>query len=248
MGNLRTWSIALVAGAIVAVVAHERSGAQSAPQALQPPPVAAQPAYAAPARSAGTAAPAARVTGLPDFSDLVAENGAAVVNISVVEKVQKAAEMGEPADAGDPLSQFFRHFQGQIPERSAPAHGIGSGFIISPDGYVLTNAHVVADAATVTVKLTDRREFTAKVVGVDKRSDVALIKISAGGLPTVRFARPGVEAGTGPIRPAGAPASRPPDPTAPARAFASAGELDRRERLQRRAAFRGREFVVSDFL
>ena len=190
MGNLRTWSIALVAGAIVAVVAHERSGAQSAPQALQPPPVAAQPAYAAPARSAGTAAPAARVTGLPDFSDLVAENGAAVVNISVVEKVQKAAEMGEPADAGDPLSQFFRHFQGQIPERSAPAHGIGSGFIISPDGYVLTNAHVVADAATVTVKLTDRREFTAKVVGVDKRSDVALIKISAGGLPTVRFGDP----------------------------------------------------------
>jgi serine protease Do len=66
-------------------------------------------------------------------------------------------------------------------------HGIGSGFIVSPDGYVLTNAHVVNDASEVTVKLTDRREFTAKVVGVDKRSDVALIKIAATGLPTVRF-------------------------------------------------------------
>ena len=71
-----------------------------------------------------------------------------------------------------------------------PSHGIGSGFIVSPDGYVLTNAHVVADASEVTVKLTDRREFAAKVVGVDKRSDVALIKIPATGLPTVRFGDP----------------------------------------------------------
>ena len=68
-----------------------------------------------------------------------------------------------------------------------PAHGIGSGFIISADGYILTNAHVVADAAVVTVKLTDRREFSAKVVGVDRHSDVALIKIAATGLPAVRF-------------------------------------------------------------
>jgi len=187
MGNLRTWSIALVAGAMVALVVHERSGAESAPQALQSPIAAqTQPAYAA----SRPAPAAARVTGLPDFSDLVAENGAAVVNISVVEKVQKTADLGELADSGDPLSQFFRRFQGQIPEHSAPARGIGSGFIISPDGYVLTNAHVVADAATVTVKLTDRREITAKVVGVDKRSDVALIKISAIGLPTVRFGDP----------------------------------------------------------
>ena len=71
-----------------------------------------------------------------------------------------------------------------------PSHGIGSGFIVSADGYVLTNAHVVADASEVTVKLTDRREFAAKVIGVDKRSDVALIKIAATGLPTVRFGDP----------------------------------------------------------
>jgi serine protease Do len=132
------------------------------------------------------------VTGLPDFSGLVAENGAAVVNISVVEKPQKMAVPGnpsEPGDSEDPLSQFFRHFQMPAPgqQHAPPMHGIGSGFIVSPDGYVLTNAHVVDDSAEVTVKLTDRREFVAKVVGVDKRSDVALIKIAATGLPTVRF-------------------------------------------------------------
>ena len=76
------------------------------------------------------------------------------------------------------------------PEHMPPSHGIGSGFIVSSDGYVLTNAHVVADASEVTVKLTDRREFAAKVIGVDKRSDVALIKIPATGLPTVRFGDP----------------------------------------------------------
>jgi serine protease Do len=172
---------------MVALVVHERSGAESPPLPRQSPiATQTQPASVAsrPVRAG------ARVTGLPDFSDLVAENGAAVVNISVVEKVQRTADLGEFADSGDPLSQFFRRFQGQIPEHAAPAHGIGSGFIVSPDGYVLTNAHVVADAATVTVKLTDRREFTAKVVGVDKRSDVALIKINASGLPTVRFGDP----------------------------------------------------------
>jgi serine protease Do len=72
-------------------------------------------------------------------------------------------------------------------QHQAPSRGVGSGFIVSPDGYVLTNAHVVADASEVTVKLTDRREFVAKVIGVDQRSDVALIKIAASGLPTVRF-------------------------------------------------------------
>jgi serine protease Do len=76
------------------------------------------------------------------------------------------------------------------PERAPPGHGIGSGFIVSSDGYVLTNAHVVSDASEVTVKLTDRREFAAKVIGVDKRSDVALIKIAATGLPAVHFGDP----------------------------------------------------------
>jgi serine protease Do len=77
------------------------------------------------------------------------------------------------------------------PDRAPPSKGVGSGFIVSADGYVLTNAHVVADASEVTVTLTDRREFPAKVIGIDKASDVALIKIAASGLPTVRFGDPG---------------------------------------------------------
>ncbi len=177
MGSIRTWSLAAVAGIFVVVVAHQRSNADVG-SADAPAPVA---------QSSAAAAPAGRVTGLPDFSELVAENGAAVVNISVVEKPQKFPNMGDGDD--DPLSQFF-HRQMPNPEHMPPSHGIGSGFIISSDGYVLTNAHVVADASEVTVKLTDRREFAAKVIGVDKRSDVALIKIPATGLPTVRFGDP----------------------------------------------------------
>ena len=88
------------------------------------------------------------------------------------------------------MSQFFHRYQTPTPENAPPSHGIGSGFIITADGYVLTNAHVVADASEVTVKLTDRREFAAKVIGVDKRSDVALIKIAATGLPFVHFGDP----------------------------------------------------------
>jgi serine protease Do len=175
MGSIRTWSLAVVAGIFVMVVAHQRSNADAG--ASPPPPTAVAPIAAAPGR----------VTGLPDFSGLVAENGAAVVNISVVEKEQKGPAAGVPGEGDDPLSQFFHRFQMPAPEHMPPSKGIGSGFIISPDGYVLTNAHVVADASEVTVKLTDRREFAAKVIGVDKRSDVALIKIPATNLPSVRF-------------------------------------------------------------
>jgi len=180
MGSIRTWSLALIAGIFVVVVSHQRSHADAALAAPAAGAVAAQ------VSPPGTG-PAARVTGLPDFSGLVAENGAAVVNISVVEKAQKPGNFGEQGEADDPLSQFFRHYQMPAPRNAPPSHGIGSGFIVSSDGYVLTNAHVVDDASEVTVKLTDRREFVAKVIGVDKRSDVALIKIAATGLPTVRF-------------------------------------------------------------
>jgi serine protease Do len=180
MGSIRTWSLAVIAGIFVVVVAHQRSHADAGPAGPGSAP-ATVPLQATPAPSSG------RVTGLPDFSGLVSENGAAVVNISVVEKAQKTNNQGDPGEGDDPLSQFFRRYQMPSPEHAPPSHGIGSGFIISPDGYVLTNAHVVADASEVTVKLTDRREFVAKVIGVDKRSDVALIKIAASGLPTVRF-------------------------------------------------------------
>src|SRR6202012_5636923 len=136
-------------------------------------------------------APAGRVTGLPDFSGLVAEAGGAVVNVSVTEKPQKISGLPGQGDGDDPLSQFFRRFQqAPGPDRAPPSKGVGSGFVVSADGYVLTNAHVVADASEVTVTLTDRREFAAKVIGIDKASDVALIKIAATGLPTVRFGDP----------------------------------------------------------
>jgi serine protease Do len=181
MGSLRTWSLAMVAGILVMVVAHQRSNANAG----QPLPAAATVAALAPS------ATSARVTGLPDFSGLVAEAGNAVVNVSVTEKAQKIPGLPGQGDGDDPLSQFFRRFQGTPgPDRSPPTKGVGSGFIVSADGYVLTNAHVVADASEVTVTLTDRREFIAKVIGIDKASDVALIKIAASGLPTVRFGDP----------------------------------------------------------
>jgi serine protease Do len=174
MGSIRTWSLAAVAAVLVVVVVHQRSNAEADAPGL---------ATAAAVTPATPTNPPVHVTGLPDFSDLVAQNGASVVNISVVEKPEHGNDAGD-----DPLSQFFHHQMpnGRMPQMP-PAKGIGSGFIITPDGYILTNAHVVADAATVTVKLTDRREFVAKVIGVDKRSDIALIKIAATGLPAVRF-------------------------------------------------------------
>ena len=185
MGSLRTWSLALVAGIFVVVVAHQRSNANAGDGGTAP---------ASTAAAAVPTAPAGRVTGLPDFSGLVADNGAAVVNISVVEKPQQRSGGSPGGEEGgndeDPLSQFFHRFQMPNPEHMPPAHGIGSGFIVSADGYVLTNAHVVADASEVTVKLTDRREFRAKVIGVDKRSDVALIKIPGTDFPVVRFGDP----------------------------------------------------------
>ncbi len=185
MGNMRTWSLAAVAGIFVVVVAHQRSVADAplpVPGAMATVPGSPAPVPVSAASSSG------RVTGLPDFSGLVAESGPAVVNISVIEKPQKGLAAGDPGDNDDPMSQFFHGFPGPMaPHRMPPARGTGSGFIISADGYVLTNAHVVADASEVTVRLTDRREFPAKVVGVDKRSDIALIKIAATGLPTVHF-------------------------------------------------------------
>jgi serine protease Do len=144
----------------------------------------------------GVAAPAAnpRASSLPlnGFSDLVAKYGPAVVNITVEGSTKVAANEGPDIqipglDPRDPLFQFFRGFGGRQGEQSVPMRGEGSGFIVSPDGYILTNAHVVDHANLVHVKLTDRREFKAKVIGVDKDSDIALIKIAAKNLPTVKL-------------------------------------------------------------
>ena len=122
---------------------------------------------------------------LPDFSALVDQAGPAVVNISVVQKVRTAGPDLD-LDPNDPFFQFFRRFQIPAPQ-AVPQQGVGSGFIIASDGFILTNAHVIADAGEVTVKLIDKREFKAKVIGFDRRTDVALIKINGSGLPTVRI-------------------------------------------------------------
>ncbi|HJU21738.1 MAG TPA: trypsin-like peptidase domain-containing protein, partial [Casimicrobiaceae bacterium] len=121
---------------------------------------------------------------LPDFTSLVERDGPAVVNISVV-GTTKTTGLDQGDDEDNPLNDFLKRFgmpNGpgfNIQPRVVPSRGVGSGFIVSPDGYIVTNAHVVDDAKTVTVKLTDRREFKAKVIGVDKRTDIALIKIDA---------------------------------------------------------------------
>ncbi len=130
---------------------------------------------------------------LPDFADIAAQLGPAVVNISVSTKAQDSFQ-GMPGfpqmNPDDPLYDFFRRFQPVPPRGNIPMQELGSGFIVSADGIILTNAHVVADADVVTVKLTDKREFKAKVLGLDKPSDVAVLKIDANNLPTVQIGDP----------------------------------------------------------
>src|SRR5437016_9194009 len=130
--------------------------------------------------------------GLPDFTELYEQQGPAVVSVDVAQTVRRSplADLSED----DPFYEFFRRF-GQVPRgrerpRDLEQQSVGSGFILSSDGYVLTNAHVVDDASEVSVKLTDKREFKAKVVGTDKRTDVALLKIDATGLPKVTIGDP----------------------------------------------------------
>jgi len=148
---------------------------------------------------AETAVPAVHLNGsLPDFSVLVEKEGPAVVNISTTQKVH---ERGVPfpqfrdLPEDDPFFEFFKRFMPQQqPHGGAPreyeTHSLGSGFIISPDGYILTNAHVVDMADEVVVKLTDKREFKAKVIGADRRTDVALLKIEAKSLPVANLGDP----------------------------------------------------------
>ena len=125
---------------------------------------------------------------LPDFTELVEKQGAAVVNISTTQIIRRAQGIqGIPEN--DPFFEFFHRFAPQAP-REQEAQSLGSGFIISSDGLILTNAHVVDRADKVTVRLTDKREFSAKVIGADKRTDVALLKIEARGLPKVNLGDP----------------------------------------------------------
>lgn len=145
-----------------------------------------QPVHAE-ARAVAVEASARPLVALPDFAALVERYGPAVVNISVTQNVKTAYNGARNLDPNDPFFEFFRHFGLPAPEQAPPSRGMGSGFIISSDGVILTNAHVVANAAEVTVKLTDRREFNAKVLGTDPQTDVAVLKIDAKDLPAVRL-------------------------------------------------------------
>ncbi|MGA8052758.1 MAG: DegQ family serine endoprotease [Burkholderiales bacterium] len=139
---------------------------------------------------------------LPDFTDLVEKAGGAVVNISTTQsRPRMLPQLPQGPDIGEEdLYEFFRRFIPQPPgpgQRPLPPgprqfeqQSLGSGFVISGDGYILTNAHVVDGAEEITVRFTDKREYKAKVVGTDRRTDVALIKVEANGLPTVRFGDP----------------------------------------------------------
>jgi serine protease Do len=125
---------------------------------------------------------------LPDFTDLVEKQGPAVVNISTTQIIQNMQGIPNiPED--DPFYEFFKRFAPQIP-REQESQSLGSGFIISSDGYIMTNAHVVDHADKITVRLTDKREFRAKVIGADRRTDVALLKIDATGLPKITVGDP----------------------------------------------------------
>jgi len=138
----------------------------------------------------------AQARGLPDFSELAEKQGSAVVNISTTTQVARGNQTTPfPFDENDPAFEFFKRFIPRPPGGGAPRgfenKSLGSGFIVSNDGYILTNAHVVDGADEVTVRLTDKREFKARMVGADKRTDVALIKIDAAGLPAVKLGDPG---------------------------------------------------------
>lgn len=136
----------------------------------------------------------AQARDLPDFTELVEKYGNTVVNISTTQTIHENGGVfpGMPnLREDDPFYELFKRF---LPPQTGPREfqtkSLGSGFIISSDGYILTNAHVVEAADEITVRTTDKREFKAKVIGSDKRTDVALIKIAASNLPKVVIGNP----------------------------------------------------------
>ena len=144
---------------------------------------------------AGAQLPASAARELPDFAELADRQGAAVVNISTTQAVRQGRPGMPRLDEDDPMSDFFRRFMprqpGGGPKLDPDNRSLGSGFIVSSDGYVLTNAHVVEGADEIVVKLSDKREFRARLMGADPRSDVALLKIEATALPKVSLGDPG---------------------------------------------------------
>ena len=171
---LLTFALTLLTFSLSIVSGNQRSNASAANAGI----------------SAATSQAATVSVALPNFTALIKKEGPAVINISTVRKMREEAPLqaipGLPPN--DPFYEFFRRFApGEEAPREYRGQSLGSGFIVSADGYVLTNAHVVEDAEEVTVKLTDQREFKATVIGSDRRSDIALLKIPAKGLPVVNI-------------------------------------------------------------
>ena len=142
-------------------------------------------------------APALARSGLPDFTELAEKNSAAVVNISTEQKTRVGQRLPKGFSMPDlpedsPLNELFKHFfggEGMEDFTERESQSLGSGFVISSDGYILTNRHVVSDADEIRVRFSDRRTYEAQVIGTDKASDVALIKIDADNLPTVKIGK-----------------------------------------------------------
>jgi serine protease Do len=166
--------LGIVLGAAPLAALYTAGAAPAAARAQDPPPAAAV------TSSHGVAVM------LPDFTSLVKKYGPTVVKIRVIEKTQnQGVQSGQnPFGPNSPFAPFFHGFPIQPPNPEL-VRGVGSGFIIQSDGVILTNAHVVDGASRISVQLTDRREYTAKVIGMDKVSDIAVIKIPAKNLPTV---------------------------------------------------------------
>ncbi len=189
MPSLRPLHAAVLAAAVLAgtagIVGWERAPVASAHAQVAAPAAAANPVL---------------VQGLPDFSPLVDAVGPSVVNIRTMEKVAPGPRFEGFPGMDEDMQEFFRRFGLPIPsmprqQRPGPnseegedqPSGVGSGFILSSDGFIMTNAHVVDGASEVLVTLTDKREFKAKIIGADKRTDVAVVKIDAKGLPAVKI-------------------------------------------------------------
>src|SRR5712691_832770 len=177
-------ALAIAAAFALGVAMADRVALYSATAATTPP--------VAPTPVTQPSTSAAPVAALPDFSGLVEKYGPAVVNVDVVQtrKTAGRAQGSDDEELPPVLRNLPFQFQFPQPQDRGPVRGVGSGFIVSGDGVILTNAHVVDDADEVSVKLTDRREFTAKVLGVDKTTDIAVLKIQASGLPYVKVGDP----------------------------------------------------------
>ncbi len=173
----------------VALLATLAACGSREPPAMQ---MAETPAPAMPVAALQPVQAPAIVSGLPDFSALVAAYGSTVVNVTTVSQREVSEGSAPGLSPDDQFYDFFRRFGFGTPRNQPPpiARGEGSGFLISADGYILTNAHVVDRAREVTVRMTDRREYRARVVGVDARTDVAVLKIDADRLPFVRIGDP----------------------------------------------------------